>query len=146
MAQSIAQRGQSYEKGGNIAFRFEKLTIWTDAIALATDIYLITENFPKEELFSLTSQLRRSVSAISANIAEGSGSTSKKEFCRYLDIAAKSTYEVVSHLEIARIQKYITEEEKQVLYTRAEHLVRKIRSLNNTLSKGAQLSALCTQL
>jgi four helix bundle protein len=63
-----------------MAFRFEELGIWKDAILFAKLIYKLTERFPSRELFSLTDQLRRCAVSIAANIAEGSGSSSKKDF------------------------------------------------------------------
>ncbi|HSX40850.1 MAG TPA: four helix bundle protein [Candidatus Saccharimonadales bacterium] len=116
-----------------MAFRFEHLTIWTDANAFIGKIYKTTKKFPREELFSLTDQLRRSSSSIAANIAEGSGSTSRKDFCHYLDIAIKSLYETVSHLSLAKDQNYITEENRVDLYHDAEILVKKIQSFKKTL-------------
>lgn len=68
-------------------FRFEELEIWKSLIVYTKNIYLLTNTFPKQELFSLVDQLRRSSSSIAANIAEGSGSSSKKDFGHYLDIA-----------------------------------------------------------
>ncbi len=75
-----------------MAFRFEELEIWRDAILFAKLIYKLTERFPSRELFSLTDQLRRCAASIAANIAEGSGSSSKKDFAHYLEIAIKSLY------------------------------------------------------
>lgn len=118
-----------------MAFRFEQLEVWHDALSYASKIYAITRAFPREELYSLTDQLRRSSSSISANIAEGSGSTSKKDFCHYLDIAIKSTYETTSHLYLATTQKYITEEKRIELYKSAEILVKKIQSFKLYLQK-----------
>lgn len=81
-----------------MAFRFENLEIWKFSIVFTSKIYQITRNFPSQELFSLVDQLRRAASSIAANIAEGSGSSTTKDFVRYLDIAIKSCYETVSHL------------------------------------------------
>lgn len=117
-----------------MAFRFEHLEIWKEAIAFANAIYHLTKRFPREELFALTSQLRRAVSSISTTIAEGSGSSSKKDFSHYLDIAIKSTFEVVSLLQLAMEQGYITEDEKSKFYKTAEILVKKINSLKKSLT------------
>lgn len=92
-----------------MAFRFEKLEIWSDSIKYTKEIYKIIKNFPREELFALTDQLKRSASSIPANIAEGSGSSSAKEFLHFLDISGKSLYETVSHLYLAKELNYITE-------------------------------------
>lgn len=114
-------------------FRFEKLEIWQAAISYTNDIYSITKKFPREELFSLVDQLRRCSSSIAANIAEGSGSSSDKDFSHYLDIAIKSTYESVSHLRIAKDQGYISNSELESFYEKADFLSRKIRSFKKSL-------------
>ena len=81
-----------------MSFRFETLTIWQEARQFTSEIYFLTKKFPKEELFSLTDQIKRSSSSIAANIVEGSGSASKKDFAHYIDVGVKSLYETVSHL------------------------------------------------
>jgi len=80
---------------------FRNLKVYSRAIEFAVDIYRLSKAFPKEELYGLTSQIRRAVTSISLNIAEGSGNSSEKEFRRFLEIALRSDYEVMSCLEIA---------------------------------------------
>ena len=118
-----------------MAFRFEDLEIWKEAIEYSNVIYSITKKFPKDELFSLTNQLHRSANSISANIAEGSGSSSDKDFSNYLSISIKSLYETVSHLFIARKQNYISDEDFRMLYQSAENLSKRIRAFKFTLTK-----------
>lgn len=118
-----------------MAFRFEELMIWQVAVLLAHSIYNLTKRFPREELFCLTDQIRRSTISISANIAEGCGSASKKDFIHYLDIAIKSTYETVSHLYIAKDQGYISLSDYTKLYNEAELLSKKIRAFKSSLLK-----------
>jgi len=118
-----------------MAFRFEELEIWQLAIAYTNSIYTICRTFPKNELFSLQDQLKRCATSIAANIAEGSGGSSKKDFSHYLDIAIKSAYESVSHLHVAKQQGYISEEQRIALYEDADKLVRKIRAFKNYLQK-----------
>ncbi|MEK7502199.1 MAG: four helix bundle protein [Patescibacteria group bacterium] len=117
-----------------MGFRFEKLDIWNDAINYVNKIYSLTKNFPRDELFGLKDQLRRSASSISANIAEGSGSSSKRDFSNYLNISIKSIYETVSHLHIARSQNYIPENKRTELYNEAEVLVKRIQSFRKWLN------------
>lgn len=116
-------------------FKFEQLEIWKDGIAFTKHIYLLTSKFPREELFGLRDQLRRSSSSVPANIAEGSGSSSKKDFAHYLDIAIKSIYETVSHIYVAEEQKYITKDERLIIYAEAEVLIKKIKSFRVWLLK-----------
>lgn len=118
-----------------MAFRFEQLDIWKESNLYVSKIYKITRSFPSEEKFGLTDQLRRSASSISANIAEGSGSSSKKDFTHYLDISIKSSYETVSHLYLAKQLNYLSEKDRISLYEEAEILVKKIQSFKNWLRK-----------
>lgn len=114
-------------------FRFEKLEVWKMAIDYANSIYGICDSLPKSEIFGLSSQLRRAALSISSNIAEGSGSSSTKDFCNFLDIAIKSTIETVSQLHFARERKYINEKTLDKLYPEAEILVKRIQGLKKYL-------------
>lgn len=82
-------------------FRFEKLTVWQSSRRLCGEIYTVTKDFPKEELFGLTDQMRRAAVSISANIAEGSGRNSDADFAHFLEMAYGSAMEVASLLFIA---------------------------------------------
>jgi four helix bundle protein len=79
----------------------ERLKVWKKAVDLAVDIYLVTQRFPKSELYGLTSQLRRSSVSIASNIAEGSGRGSDTEMIRFLTIARGSATELHTQLVIA---------------------------------------------
>lgn len=103
-------------------FGFESLEVWKFAIAFNSRIYAVLQKFPREETFTLAGQLRRAAISISANIAEGSGSASEKDFSNYLSIAVKSLFEVVSLLAIARENRYIPKEVFDSLYVDAEKL------------------------
>lgn len=120
-----------------MAFRFETLDIWKNAITFIKDIYLLTKSFPREELFSLVDQLRRAANSIAANIAEGCGSSSKKEFAHYLDIAIKSLYEAVSHLYVAKELEYISQKDYDRLYFTAENLSKRIRAFKSVILKNS---------
>lgn len=91
-------------------FTYESLEIWKLSIEFAKEIYKITRNFPKTEIYGLSNQLQRAAVSISANIAEGSGSTSTKDKLNYHDIAIKSALEITSELQIAFELGYIDEE------------------------------------
>lgn len=80
---------------------FKELKIWQNSKNLVIDIYKRTENFPKEEIFSLTNQIRRSAISIPSNIAEGCGRNSDKDLIRFLDIANGSSFELETQLIIA---------------------------------------------
>ena len=72
---------------------FRKLNVWDKSHKLTLKIYALSKNFPKEELFGLTSQLRRAVSSIPTNIAEGTGRGSNPDFARFIQIAMGSACE-----------------------------------------------------
>ena len=110
-------------------FKFEKLEIWKLAIEFADEVHLLTRNFPKEEMFSLTSQFKRAADSISLNIAEGSTGQSNPEFNRFLGIALRSAIEVVSCIFLARRRAYISEENFEKIYKMCEEIVVMINQL-----------------
>ena len=116
-----------------MAFRFENLAIWNDAVTFASSVYEILKVFPKTETFALADQLRRAVVSISANIAEGSGSASQRDFANYISIALKSLHEVVSLLAVAHKNSYIDEASYKKLYSEAESLAKRIQAFRNSL-------------
>jgi len=89
-----------------MGFNFEELDVYNKAIDLANGIYLLTKTFPKDEMFGLTSQLRRSAVSIALNISEGSA-RSKKDFSRFIDMARGSVFECVTVLQVSLKQCYI---------------------------------------
>ncbi len=89
------------------------LKVWSDSINLVTRIYEITSTFPKEELFELTSQIRRASVSISSNIAEGAARNSKKEFNNFLSIALGSAAEPENQLIIASNLNYIKKDNEE---------------------------------
>lgn len=121
-------------------FRFENLEIWRESLEYANHVYSVCESFPKEEIFGLTSQLKRAVLSVSSNIAEGCGSNTLKDFSNYLDISIKSLYETVSQLYFAKERGYINDRELGVLYAEAEILVKKIQSFKKSIRKPYAIS------
>jgi four helix bundle protein len=92
------------------------LVAWQKAVELVTHIYQLTRTFPKEEMFGLTSQIRRAAVSIPSNIAEGRGKSSKGEFQQYLDHARSSLYELETQLTIARNLGYLKDgEDPQIM-------------------------------
>ncbi len=94
---------------------------------------MVCKNFPKDELFILTSQIKRAADSVSLNIAEGSTGQSNSEFNRFLGYALRSAIEVVSCLYLAKNRKYIQENEFKELYDFIDSLCKKIQALRNTL-------------
>src|SRR6185503_15511475 len=89
---------------------FRQIRVWEKAHQLTLEIYKVTEHFPKEELYGLTSQLRRASASIAANIAEGFGRGGNVELARFLQIAIGSAYEVEYHILLAKDLSIITKE------------------------------------
>ncbi len=90
-----------------MADSFRDLIVWQKAMALATDIYRLTREFPKSEMYGLTSQIQRAAVAVPSDIAEGKGRLSKREFVQFLSKARGSLHEVDTQLEIARNLEYL---------------------------------------
>ena len=108
---------------------FEELTIWKEAREFTNRIYALTKRFPKEELYGLTSQIRRASVSIMSNIAEGFDRRSTKEFISFLIIARASTFEVQNDLYIALDLNYINKEDFQVGYNHAQKIAMSINKL-----------------
>ena len=85
------------------------LNVWKDGIAFVTTIYKCTESFPREELYSLTNQIRRSAVSIPSNIAEGAGRNTNKEYIRFLHVAQGSASELETQLIISKNLNFINE-------------------------------------
>ena len=89
---------------------YERLKAWQLAYELALTIYQVTDGFPRDERFGLTSQMRRAGFSVAANIAEGAAKRGRREFRRFLDIALGSITEIEVALRIARDRNYVTRE------------------------------------
>ena len=114
-------------------FRFEKLDVWQKAMELIDRIYSVSAGFPGEERFGLTSQLRRSSISVAANIAEGSGRTSNKDFARFVEMSYGSLMEAVCECMMAKRQDYLTEEQFKSIYGDAQELSRMLSGLRSYL-------------
>ncbi len=113
-------------------FSFEDLKVYQKALSFIDEVYLITSKFPKEEMFSLTAQLRRAAHSIALNIAEGSGGTDP-EFINFLRIARKSVNECVVCISIAHHQKYVDENKQTEFRKDLSELSRMINGLIKSL-------------
>lgn len=114
-------------------FYFEKLDVYKESITLASDIYKLTKDFPKEEMYGLVSQLRRASVSVISNICEGS-SRGKTEFKRYLDIARGSIFECVGQLKISLNLGYIKIESYDCLYSDCIKLSKMVMGLKKSIS------------
>ena len=114
-------------------FKFEKLKVWQYSIEWGEEIFLLTKQFSKEELYSLTSQLRRAVDSIALNIAEGSIDQTNAEQKRFLSYSLRSISEVVTCLYKARRRSYLNESEFKEQYKKAHELFRMLLALKRNL-------------
>jgi len=115
---------------------FEDLTIWQESRKFTNKIYILTNKFPKEELYGLTSQIRRAAVSITSNIAEGFDRRSDKELSNFLSIARGSTAEVQNNLYIALDLKYVSQTEFNQLYQEAKKIAQQINGLMTYLKSG----------
>jgi four helix bundle protein len=114
-------------------FNFERLDVWHKAIDFADLVYSITRGFPADERFGLTNQMRRAAVSISSNIAEGSSRSSRVDYCRFVEIATGSVFEVVSQATIGKRLAWISETEYLTLYDAAEEQSRMLSGLKRSL-------------
>ena len=89
--------------------KHQGLLVWQQAMVLVKSVYAVTTDFPKHEVFGLTSQMRRAAISVPSNIAEGAGRASKKEFLQFLPIARGSLNELDTQLLIAKDLGYLNE-------------------------------------
>lgn len=108
---------------------YKKYDIWKLSHLLTLEVYKITESFPKEEIFGLTSQIRRASSSIGINIVEGCGRGSDEDFKRFLRNASGSAFEVEYILLLSKDLNYISEDKFLELTPKAEELKMKISKL-----------------
>jgi four helix bundle protein len=112
---------------------FQKLTVWQKAHELTLAVYTITISFPRDELFGLTSQIRRASASIAANLAEGCGRNGTPELARFCSIAMGSASELEYHLLLAKDLKLIKPEDYQPLSAKAIELKRMLTALHKKL-------------
>ena len=121
-----------------MAFKFEKLLVWQKSVDLSSEIHLLTKNFPKEELYILTSQIKRAVDSVSLNIAEGSTGQTNPEFKRFLSIALRSAIEVVGCLHLAYKREIISEQILHNFSKKCEEIVSDLEKCYKQISDNEQ--------
>jgi len=112
---------------------FKQLKVWEKAHQLALAIYKATAQFPKEELYGLTSQIRRASMSIPTNIAEGCGRNTDAEFARFLQIAMGSASETEYELILAHDLEFLANEHYEKLQSRVEEVKKMLSSLIKTI-------------
>ncbi len=115
--------------------RFEELKIWQKAMDITENCYRASENFPKEEKYGLTSQLRRSAVSIPSNISEGAGRNTNGEFRQFLGIANGSSFELLTQLYLSKRLNLITEENVRPIINEVLEVTKMNYSLQNSLKQ-----------
>ena len=114
-------------------FRFQDLRIWQISIQIADELFDIADELEQRKLYRFAEQLRGAGMSMSNNIAEGSGSSSKKEFRQFLNIARRSTFENANILILLQRRKLITKETLDTLLDELDSLYRQITSFQKSL-------------
>jgi four helix bundle protein len=114
---------------------FRKLIVYQKGLKLSKDDRKATTDFPKREMFSLTSQFQRAVDSIVLNIAEGAGNRSNKEFTKFLDYAIRSAHECLGCADIALENKYMTEQQHKYLFEQIDEMIAMLIGFQRTLTK-----------
>ena len=117
---------------------YRDLIVWQKAIGMVTEIYKGTHNFPREEVYGLTSQLRRSAVSVASNIAEGQGRLSKKEFRQFLGQARGSLIEMETQIVIAGNLGYFSPEAAGLLMDRSGEVSRLLHRLIESLAPAVE--------
>jgi four helix bundle protein len=115
----------------------QKLSIWNKAIDLSTRIYLLTQKFPKSEIYGLQSQIRRCAVSIPSNISEGAGRNSKNEFLHFLGIANGSCFELQTQIIISKNLEYLSSDEADDLINN----IHEIQKMNNSLMQKLKIES-----
>lgn len=112
---------------------FKNLKVWQKGIKLVVDVYKTSQEFPQEEIYGLTAQMRRSAVSIPSNIAEGSGRNSDKDFSRFLDISLGSSFELETQIIIAHKLSFIDEDKFKTLTHNVQEEQKMITGLQKSL-------------
>ena len=116
-----------------VKFRFQDLRVWQLAIQIANELFDIADELEKKRLYRFAEQLRGAGMSAPNNIAEGSGSSSKKEFIQFLNIARRSTFENANILILLRMRELVDEKLLERLLDQLDHLCRQITNFQYSL-------------
>jgi len=116
---------------------FHELRVWEKAHSLTLKIYTMTKSFPADELYGLTSQMRRAAASIGANICEGCGRETRPDFAHFLQIAAGSSSELQYHLVLAHDLGYVSLHDCSHLTTDVTEIKRMLTGLIQRIRKKA---------
>lgn len=113
---------------------YKNLSVWQKSHQLTLNIYFLLQNYPKEELFGLSSQMKRSSTSIPTNIAEGCGRNSEKDFARFLIIAFGSANELEYQIILSKDLKFVEIEKANLLLLQIEEIKKMLNSLIKKLN------------
>ena len=116
---------------------FKDLRVWQESMKFVVGVYRATEQFPRHELFGLTSQLRRAAVSVPSNIAEGKGHRSDREFGNFLLHARGSLLEAQTQVMIAKELQYLNDEEAKRILESSDTIGRSLNSLINAMREKA---------
>src|SRR5688572_4658324 len=114
---------------------YQNLKVWQAGMQLAKDCYLLTRRFPREEMFGLTSQIRRAAASIPANIAEGNGRETTQAYIQFLRISQGSLKELETHLILSHEVEVCRQQQTQPLLKQTDSLGRMLRALIRSLQR-----------
>jgi four helix bundle protein len=123
------------ENLGGIVHKLRDLKVYQKALSFTKSVRTTTRNFPKEELFVLTSQFRRASDSIALNIAEGAGNSSKKEFGRFLNYSIRSGFECIGCADIALENHFLDVRCHQEIVSSANEIIAMLDGLQKSLSR-----------
>ena len=116
-----------------MAILYKDLVVWQKAIDMTVQVYQLSEKFPPQERYALTSQITRAAASVPANIAEGSGRGSVKDYAHFLSITRGSLMETETFLLLAVRLNYISEADVRAIFSLTDEIARMLNSLRSKL-------------
>jgi four helix bundle protein len=113
---------------------YRDLVVWQKSMELVTEVYRMTKNFPGDEIYGLTSQMRRCAVSLPSNIAEGYGRHSTQDYVRFLRVACGSLFELQTQMEISKNLTYLNENAFYTHYEASREIERMLNSLINKVA------------
>lgn len=114
---------------------YKELSVWQKSRKFVSEVYTITKNFPKDEMFCLTQQMRRSAISIPSNIAEGFGRGTDAQINQFLDIAQGSAFELETQLYLSFDLNYVQKDQIEALISNLDEIKKMIEALQNRFTK-----------
>ena len=115
--------------------KYTELDIWKETRKLVNDVYVLTKKFPKEEIYGITSQIRRCAVSVPSNIAEGIGRRTSKDTIQFLHISRGALYELETQLYLSSDQNYISKNDLSVVLSQIDRCLRLLNGFINYYNK-----------